>query len=176
MVLKLAFTRSHQTKNTDFSTPRDFRANLEETKMAKLWGYLSTVFPPVYDGGRSVWSSMYDELISHHPYFTIFNWMDACSQKEKVTTGVYLLTVQSMLMFLMAVFIDLDVRLLPSHSHDYMHILIGSYCVLHVIWVDCSHREIPESAIHTPQRMHVLPRSPCSTHHKQCVLGPIRVY
>jgi hypothetical protein len=110
MVLKLAFTRSHHTKNTDFSTRQDVRVNTEEIKMAKLWGYLRSVFPPVYDGDHSVWSSMYDELSSYHPYITIFNWTDGCSQKEKVTTGVYLLTVQSMLMFLMAVFIGLDVR------------------------------------------------------------------
>jgi hypothetical protein len=130
LLLKLALTRSSDTKTIDFLTcevktdgnvpgaasgevvvaaGRNASGN-DDVKLRQLWNYIYSVFPPVYDTHRSIWSSMYDELISYHPYITIFNWTDACSAREKVTTGVYLLTVQSMLMFLMAVFIDLEVN------------------------------------------------------------------
>jgi hypothetical protein len=130
LLLKLALTHSSDTKTTDFlacEAETDGNASgtasggvvvaagmnasgNHDVKLRQLWKYIYSVFPPVYDTHRSIWSSMYDELISYHPYITIFNWTDACSAREKVTTGVYLLTVQSMLMFLMAVFIDLEVN------------------------------------------------------------------
>lgn len=83
--------------------------DIKKWKVDQLCHYLRCVFPRVYDTQRSIWSSMYDELITYHPYITIFNWRDGNSMREKLTSGVYLLTVQSMLMFLMAVFMDLEV-------------------------------------------------------------------
>ena len=73
--------------------------------------YINTVFPPVYDTKRSVWSSMRDEVVRYNPYITIFNVSDKAAQETKMQAAIYLLTVQSMSMFLMAVLIDLEVRI-----------------------------------------------------------------
>lgn len=120
LVLTSTFLRSSEAKTTVFlpsenepivdTQPHDV-SNGNDAKMTQLWHYIHSVFPPVYDTHRSIWSSIYDELITYHPYITVFNWADACSAREKMTTAVYLLTVQSMLMFLMAVFMDLDVSI-----------------------------------------------------------------
>jgi hypothetical protein len=80
-----------------------------EEKKASILSYINTVFPPVYDMDRSMWSSMYDEVIRHHAYITVFNITDKTSQSGKITALIHLLTMQSMLMFLMAVFYDLEV-------------------------------------------------------------------
>lgn len=83
--------------------------SLDEMKMNMILKYVNSVFPPVYDKDRSVWSSMYDEVKRNHPYITVFTWGDGASAEEKAKRAVYLVTVQTMLMFLMAVCIDLEV-------------------------------------------------------------------
>ena len=102
---------SPDTKESTAVTPNidDTSDTFDDEKKALLLNYLDSVFPPVYDVKRSVWSSMYDETIRYHPYITVFNWKDKASLRKKLTTAIQLLTSQSMLMFLMAVFIDLEV-------------------------------------------------------------------
>jgi hypothetical protein len=51
---------------------------------------------------------MKQEVARFHPYLTIFNLADNGSLDGKATAIVHLLTVQSALMFLMAVFLDLE--------------------------------------------------------------------
>ena len=86
---------------------------LDEKKMRIMLDYVKSVFSPVYDKNRSVWSSMYDEIKRNHPYITVFTWRDGASAEEKSQRAVYLITVQTMLMFLMAVFMDLEVGIEP---------------------------------------------------------------
>lgn len=75
-----------------------------------LKDYIKSIFPPVFDLNRPVFLSMYEEVIRYHPYITAFNWADASSPGEKMKRGAYLLTVQSMLLFLMVLFVDIEVR------------------------------------------------------------------
>ena len=135
LLLKLAIMRSSQPDKTEVFLPIDASVSsrnhdgIDQITRMKLWNYVDSIFPPVYDVNRSVWSSMYDELIRYHPYITIFNWTDSCSQKEKLTTSIYLLTVQSMLMFLMAVFIDLEVCLIKVIREGNAVTFSGVVCV-----------------------------------------------
>jgi uncharacterized membrane protein len=101
---------------TDQRTTVGVEKESEADKVAVVFNYLVAVFPPIYDTNRSMWSTMFDELIRHHAYITFFNFSDAATAKEKALSGIRLLTVQSMMMFLMAVFIDLEVC--SSHSID----------------------------------------------------------
>ena len=149
-MLKLTTLRSSQSETPvflpiDATVPSHRDENcVDQITKKKLWNYVDSIFPPVYDVNRSVWSSMYDELIRYHPYITIFNWADACSQKEKLTASIYLLTVQSMLMFLMALFIDLEVSVLDYCCRHRNVVIISVY-----EYVFFSLQKIPGSATPT---------------------------
>jgi hypothetical protein len=84
----------------------------------KLVGYVDSVFPSVYQSTRW-WGRLFSELSKHHRYMVLMMpTRDESMEKRRILTGVQLLTVQSMLMFLLAVACDLQVPLplLISHS------------------------------------------------------------
>jgi hypothetical protein len=86
----------------------------------KLIGYVDSVFPSVYQSKRW-WGRLLSELSKHHRYMVLMiPTRDESMEKRRVLTGVQLLTVQTMLMFLLAVACDLQV------SHFLMSFL--SFC------------------------------------------------
>ena len=81
-------------------------ATAQETVQKYLVEYVDSVFPNVYN--HTPW---YDRLIAevrkHHRYLFVFS--GSAPAKEKFVTVMHLLTVQTMLMFMLAVFYDLQV-------------------------------------------------------------------
>ena len=53
---------------------------------------------------RSVWRT----IVAYHPYAELFTASGIEARDAQVRKGLYLLTIQSMLMFIMAVFFDLQ--------------------------------------------------------------------
>lgn len=67
--------------------------------------YLDLTFPTVF--GVTPWfDRLKEEISKHHRYLYIFN--RSAEPKRRFITGVHLLTIQSMLMFMLAVFYDLQ--------------------------------------------------------------------
>lgn len=67
--------------------------------------YIDQVFPTVY--GSSPWyKRLVKEVLKHHRYMSLFS--SDSTPKERFTTTVHLLTVQTMLMFMLAVFYDIQ--------------------------------------------------------------------
>lgn len=80
--------------------------------------YIDKVFPPLYllTVDTSLWTSMYREILKNHPYITIFIVSTDDSLKRKIISGIELLTVQSMMMFMMALFFDLEVCIVHTFN------------------------------------------------------------
>jgi hypothetical protein len=76
---------------------------------AKLIKYVDSVFPAVYQG-RWWGARMSDELFNHHRYMLLFRKpKESTGERTRVVTALQLLSVQSMLMFILAVLYDLQV-------------------------------------------------------------------
>jgi hypothetical protein len=75
-----------------------------------LMGYVNEVFPSVYQTKSGV-ERLWTEIKKHHRYLLLFSTSGDVSESRRMLTGVQLLTVQSMLMFILAVCYDLQVSL-----------------------------------------------------------------
>jgi hypothetical protein len=72
-----------------------------------LTGYVKSVFPLVF-GSRSRLLRLVDEIKRHHRYILMFTAAPgSMGDRKRTLSGVQLLTVQSLLLFLLAVFYDL---------------------------------------------------------------------
>jgi hypothetical protein len=92
-----------------------------------LTGYINEVFPSAFKDKPSLYC-LFDELYRHHRYILLFSCSnDEKSDKNRVVTGVRLLTVQTMLMFLLAVFYDLQA---PSDNGTCETFTTESTCLL----------------------------------------------
>lgn len=81
-----------------------------------LMKYLDEVFPIVYQN-RSYAGRMLEEILKHHRYLDVLSNRSGVDSK-RVITCVHLLTIQTLLMFLLAVFYELQVKLyLPSSNY-----------------------------------------------------------
>jgi hypothetical protein len=79
-----------------------------EQRRKYLKAYLDSIFPSVFRETKSGVKAMWEELKKHHRYANLFTAHGPTSREERAQTIVQLLTVQTMLMFLMAVFYDLE--------------------------------------------------------------------
>lgn len=68
---------------------------------------VNEVFPAVFQP-RSVLSRIWGEIRRHHRYIVIFTATGSSADSVRMLTAIQLLTVQSMLMFIMAVCYDLQ--------------------------------------------------------------------
>jgi hypothetical protein len=59
--------------------------------------------------GEGVLSSMWKTIRIYHPYAVVFSSNSSESKDTKIQKGLYLLTIQAMLMFIMALFCDFQV-------------------------------------------------------------------
>lgn len=97
---------------------QDMQINLERRKRSAsiskspyaihsyLTEYVNTVFPSVYNQIPFI-SRIWGEIIKHHRYVHLF--IGSSMRKTKgIVSGIQLLTIQTMLMFLLAVFYDLQ--------------------------------------------------------------------
>jgi len=72
-----------------------------------LTDYINSVFPKVFRN-KPFLSRLYNEIIKNHRYIYLFTLSGKGSDITRILTGVQLLTTHSLLMFLIAVFYELD--------------------------------------------------------------------
>lgn len=73
----------------------------------RLKDYVNEVFPATYSKKPMVWRLL-GEIRKHHAYLVLFSSKGEQEAADHIITGIRLLTVQTMLMFLLAVFFDLQ--------------------------------------------------------------------
>lgn len=76
-----------------------------------LTRYIDEIFPIVYQN-QSYFTRMIHEIIKHHRYIVLITTRGQDIDMKKVITCAYLLTIQTMLMFLLALCYELQVNLL----------------------------------------------------------------
>jgi hypothetical protein len=79
-----------------------------EIRKKYLVTYLDSIFPEVFRQEGSTWSGLIRELMKHHRYITLLRGRSVFSYEQRVKTLLQLLTVQTMLMFVLAVCYDLQ--------------------------------------------------------------------
>lgn len=82
--------------------------NQEEIKRM-LTKYIDEIFPAVYQS-RSYVSRMFEEVMKHHRYILLLNFRGEDLNSRKIITCLHMLTVQTMLMFILAMLYDLQVN------------------------------------------------------------------
>jgi hypothetical protein len=94
----------------DRKTPSHAPRSKDEIRQ-NLTSYINELFPSVFQS-QPYLSRLFREISKHHRYlilFTASGGEGASSSSHNLITGIHLLTVQSMLMFMLAVFYDLQV-------------------------------------------------------------------
>jgi len=81
-------------------------ARTKESIRQYLTSYVNEVFPAVFRS-ESAWKRFWGEIKRHHRYILLFTAHGNESSK-RILTGVHLMTVQSMLMFMLAVVYDIQ--------------------------------------------------------------------
>lgn len=79
-----------------------------------LMSYVNEVFPSVFQA-KSRLERLWNEIKKHHRYLLLFSTSGDISESRRMLTGIQLLTVQSMLMFILAVCYDLQVEIFFLH-------------------------------------------------------------
>ena len=80
----------------------------EETKKEFILNYINSVFPVVFQDSTWKWTTVLSEIKRHHPYAVMFTATGRGSQMRRFNRGVYLLSIQTMLMFILSVFYELQ--------------------------------------------------------------------
>jgi hypothetical protein len=106
----------HQNKIKAITKSRP--TNAPEDIQRMLARYLDEIFPTVFQT-QSYLSRMMEEITKHHRYVILFSTRGQDLNMKRIVTCVHLLTIQSMLMCMLAVLYDLQVHLsLPDPLHD----------------------------------------------------------
>ena len=95
---------------SEFVKKQQRAASAKNNKDVKkyLLSYIDEVFPAVYRGADSMFSRAWSEISKHHKYLVLFTAKGRNSESVRMLTGVYVLTMQTMLMFILAVCYDLE--------------------------------------------------------------------
>jgi hypothetical protein len=95
-----------------------------DSKKKYLMTYIDSIIPVVFRSAAlqhdSSLKSMWKTIKTYHPYAIVFTANGPGTKEVKVQKGIYLLTIQAMLMFIMAVFCDFQVI-------NYFHMCIILY-------------------------------------------------
>jgi len=97
-------------ENLSYSEKREKLASFAKSKADVrnyLTAYVNEVFPAVFLT-KSVMRRLFDEICKHHRYLTLLTASGINGDSKRILTGLHLLTVQSMLMFVLAVCYDLQ--------------------------------------------------------------------
>ena len=93
----------------------DVREVSLETKKEYLLKYIDDILPSIFRSSvqqdttlQAVWKT----ICTYHPYVIVFSVKGPKAKEIKIQKGIYLLTIQAMLMFIMAVLCDLQVRVI----------------------------------------------------------------
>ena len=85
-----------------------------DTKKEHLLKYIDEILPTIFRSTvvhDTTLQSMWRTIKTYHPYAVVFTAEGPGAKELKIQKGIYLLTIQAMLMFIMAVFCDLQVYL-----------------------------------------------------------------
>ena len=83
-----------------------------EAKKKYMLKYIDEILPTIYRSSvehDSTLQSIWKTIHTYYPYATIFTAEVPGADELRLKLGLYLLTIQAMLMFIMAVFFDLQV-------------------------------------------------------------------
>jgi hypothetical protein len=121
LLISLSYLQKNQTKHlTQFhqnkikAITKSRQANTSEEIQRMLTKYLDEIFPTVFQT-QSYLTRMMEEIMKHHRYVILFSTRGQDLKMKRIVTCVHLLTIQSMLMCMLAVLYDLQV-LPPSSS------------------------------------------------------------
>jgi hypothetical protein len=87
-----------------------------------LTDYVNEAFPSVFQS-KSVFGRLSAEVVKHHRYLVVMSPAGQLSDERRMLTGVQLLTVQSMLMFMLAVLYEIQVAFMRSACFSFPHSL-----------------------------------------------------
>jgi hypothetical protein len=87
----------------------------EDAQKSFILRYIDSVFPVVFQDSEWKWNTAWSEIKKHHPYMVMFIATGKGAQKRKFNKGVYLLSIQTMLMFILAVFYEMQVFHYVAH-------------------------------------------------------------
>jgi len=73
-----------------------------------LLHHFDGVFPLIFRPEGNTWKSFFDEIRKHHRYILMFAARGPDSDSVRIRVAIQMLTVQSMLMFIMAIFYDIQ--------------------------------------------------------------------
>jgi hypothetical protein len=97
-----------------------------DAKKEYLVKYVDTIIPILFRTdvkGEGVLSSMWKTIRIYHPYAVVFSSNSSESKDTKIQKGLYLLTIQAMLMFIMALFCDFQVLCNSYYMLSCCHIM-----------------------------------------------------
>jgi hypothetical protein len=89
-----------------------------DTKKEYLVKYIDNILPTVFRSSMkhdSTLQSLWKTIRTYHPYAVVFTAEGPGAKEMKIQKGIHLLTIQAMLMFIMAVFCDLQVHNAQSY-------------------------------------------------------------
>ena len=81
------------------------------TVFCYFFSYIDEILPFIFQSASekdSILSSLWKTIVAYHPYADLFAAAGNEARDAQIQKGLYLLTIQSMLMFIMAVFFDLQ--------------------------------------------------------------------
>ena len=84
----------------------------EDARKEHLFKYIDNILPAVFRSTAehdSTLQAMWKTIVTYHSYAVVFTAKGPGAKQIRTNKGIYLLTIQSMLMFIMAVFCDLQV-------------------------------------------------------------------
>jgi hypothetical protein len=108
--LALAFFSWSHYKNSKYELKKTTNASALPTKRnvrQYLLSYVNEIFPSVFRSNSGL-QRLWGEICRHHRYIVLFTTTDGRSEGTRMLTAIQLLTVQSMLMFIMALCYDLQ--------------------------------------------------------------------
>ena len=79
-----------------------------ETRKKYLLTYLDSIFPDIFHQDEVNWKSILGEIMKHHRYINILTNSGIFSHELRVKTVLQMLTIQTMLMFVLSVCYDLQ--------------------------------------------------------------------
>jgi hypothetical protein len=85
-----------------------------ETQKNFIFNYIDAIFPPVFQQATWSWSNIFREVANHHRYLSMFT--SKGDIKLKTYTAIHVCTIQAMLMFLLSLFYEIQVRGMSNKS------------------------------------------------------------
>lgn len=99
------------------------RVKTKEDMRLRLTAYVNESLPSVFQS-KPLLIRLFDEVLKHHRYLLALSTNSNVSEEKRVLTGIQLLTVQSMLMFILAYLYELQVvvdAVEKRVSHVFLH-------------------------------------------------------